>query len=368
LEARHRRTTHAQNGGGLLEGGPEQGRQQHRLTLAQGFDRVGGGGGQSRPLNDNWINPTWSCHATTLPLLGSSWKRIRIRLNEGYIAELFTHQKNAEDAISAARDRGDAKTVREQTRVYEEATEGLAFSPEQLRSKVYKAMQERGEMPPDPPEPQYGRTLAEVTEFVRATGKASPARTWRQRMAQVRRIAETRWNDLKDSAEIARLKAAAAWKSAVEMYTRATPKDTEFRDAIKNWKFADEWTGQETRAFTTEINKSVPDSVRQGGMTVWLEAGGDMGLLRLWAASVPERWEDIYRAALTLTPKEKALALRIKSDFETKLRDGMNAGLIEKGRENYGVPQVWKIAPKPKSDQNNERRRGSPGTDKKLLS
>src|SRR5271169_4061525 len=78
LEARHGRTANAQNGGGLFEGGPEQRRQQHRLALAQGFDRGGDSGGQLRPLNNEWINPAWSCHAATLPLFGSSWKRIRI--------------------------------------------------------------------------------------------------------------------------------------------------------------------------------------------------------------------------------------------------------------------------------------------------
>src|ERR1022692_4569605 len=78
-EARHGRTANAQNGGGLFEGGPEQGRQQHRLTWSQRFDGGGDGGGHLRPLNDEWINPAWSCHAPTLPLLASSWKRIRIR-------------------------------------------------------------------------------------------------------------------------------------------------------------------------------------------------------------------------------------------------------------------------------------------------
>jgi hypothetical protein len=85
LEARNGRTANAQNGGGLFEGGPEQRRQQHRLTLSQGLDRGGDGGGQLRPPYNKWINPAWSCHAETLPLFDSSWKRIRISSQESRV-------------------------------------------------------------------------------------------------------------------------------------------------------------------------------------------------------------------------------------------------------------------------------------------
>jgi hypothetical protein len=39
-----------------------------------------------RPLNNEWINPAWSCHAETLLLFGSSWKRIRINPESGWLA------------------------------------------------------------------------------------------------------------------------------------------------------------------------------------------------------------------------------------------------------------------------------------------
>jgi hypothetical protein len=57
----------AEGGRCLFERGPEQGRQQNRLALAQGLDLGGGGGSPLRPLDEESINPTWSCHVGTLP-------------------------------------------------------------------------------------------------------------------------------------------------------------------------------------------------------------------------------------------------------------------------------------------------------------
>ena len=66
LKPRHGRPAHAQNGGGLFEGGPEQGRQQNRLSLAQGFDGRCGRRSELRPLDDLCISPARSCHALTI--------------------------------------------------------------------------------------------------------------------------------------------------------------------------------------------------------------------------------------------------------------------------------------------------------------
>jgi len=72
LKSRHGRSAHPQDGGCLFEGGPEQCGQKNRLTLSKGLDGGGCCGGPLRPLYDEWINLTWSCHARTLPLFVSS--------------------------------------------------------------------------------------------------------------------------------------------------------------------------------------------------------------------------------------------------------------------------------------------------------
>jgi hypothetical protein len=57
---------HTQGGRGLFERGPEQSRQEHRLTLPKRCS------GQLRPLNYERVNPSWSGHAAALPLFASS--------------------------------------------------------------------------------------------------------------------------------------------------------------------------------------------------------------------------------------------------------------------------------------------------------
>ena len=72
LESSHGRTAHSKDVRRVFKSRPEQGRQQYGLTWSQGLDRGGGGGGPVRPLHDEWINPAWSWHAKTLPLVVSS--------------------------------------------------------------------------------------------------------------------------------------------------------------------------------------------------------------------------------------------------------------------------------------------------------
>ena len=69
LEVRYGGAAHAQGGGRLFESGSKLGRQQQRLTPSQRIDRGGGGSGFLRPLDEQWVDPTWSGHAETMPEL-----------------------------------------------------------------------------------------------------------------------------------------------------------------------------------------------------------------------------------------------------------------------------------------------------------
>lgn len=276
--------------------------------------------------------------------------------HQDYVADLLTRH---EAAVNAG-DSGKAEAEELKTRLEE--------IPPKLLNRVHDELQKNGKLAKSAAPPPQGRSLDDLTDWLKAAGVDSPKRSLRERLALGQKIAD-RWHALKDATEQARLKLGLAWKTALESI-KHPPIDTGFRNVIKDWKFMDEWTGQQTARWVRTINAEVENPTRQMAISIWLDAGGDQSLLRYQAAAVPERYAAIWRIALELTPKEKELALRIKRDFEDKLNDGKNAGLIEKGRDDYGVPQLWKKPPGEMNDQTfatADGPKGSPGNWKARL-
>ncbi len=263
--------------------------------------------------------------------------------NHEYVADLLTRH---EKAVDAGEDAGDLRAQLEEI-------------PPKVLNHVHQDLQSKGVIAKPPPAPPAGRSLDDLTDYLKQAGVDSPKRSLLERLAISQRVAD-RWNAIKDATEAARLKLGAAWKATIEAI-KHPPIDTSFRGIIKDWKFMDEWTGQQTQRWVREINSQVENPLRQQAISVWLDAGGDESLLRYQASAVPERYAPVWREALKLTPKEKELALRIKRDFEDKLHDGQKSGLIEKGREDYGVPQVWKKPPESDPQVEAEGKKGNPG-------
>jgi hypothetical protein len=228
----------------------------------------------------------------------------------------------------------------------------LAHVNDRLKARVAQEMIDAGELP-KAPEMVYGRSLDALTDWLRQQDINSPGITMRERWELLKGRPAAAWNRTKDNLEAARLKLAGWWKTTVDHYMNV-PKDTDFRATFKDWMYADAWTAQEVRKFQREIERKVPNPVRQSAISVWLDAGGDEGLIRMQEAGFgpdQEQYARVWRVALNLTDDEKRLALQIKADFAAKLEDAVNAGLLERGRANYGVPQLWKKAPQRKNDQ-----------------
>ncbi len=283
--------------------------------------------------------------------------RDELNSNPGYVGDLLQRHEKAVNDLKAAGENS--------TRDQRAAVEGLQSELDQVNPKllnrVYSELQEKGILFKPPPGPPLGRSLDQLTDWLKGAGVDSPKRTLRERLALGQKVAD-RWQGVKDAFNQARLKLALASKTALESFLHP-PKENGFRNIIKDWIFADQYTGLQTRRWVKTINDAVENPLRQMAISVWLDAKGDMGLLRYQAAAVPERFRRIYETALELTPGEKELGLKVKADFASKLEDALNAGLIKKGREDYGVPQRWKEghAPEPDPAIVAEGRKGGPG-------
>ncbi|MEI6194984.1 MAG: hypothetical protein WCS42_11720, partial [Verrucomicrobiota bacterium] len=191
-------------------------------------------------------------------------------------------------------------------------------------------------------------------------GVDSPKMSFAERLNIAGKFAE-RYQNTKTSAQKALLGAQALRKAAMESYMHP-PRNTDFRLVVKQWIFADTRTGLATHQFVKELNRQVPNVDRRKAMSIWLDADGDTSLLRFQSDSVPDAYRKPWELAMKLTDSEKTLAMKIKQDFADKLEDAKLVGLMENGREDYGVPQRWKIKPETDAEAPaRDRKKGTPG-------
>lgn len=116
---------------------------------------------------------------------------------------------------------------------------------------------------------------------------------------------------------------------------------TGFRDTLGKFSGAINRNDYELLRFTSAIRKHVPDPMRRQAIVNWLQADGDAATLTARAAASKGTLKLGYELANQLTPDEKVVAGHVRSYLDSKLAEGMEAGLLKAGIENY-VTQVWK--------------------------
>lgn len=263
-----------------------------------------------------------------------------------HVADLLRKMDGLAQQMDHARKSGDGLTFNHAGEEMRGIMEGdLAQVDPKLLNQVYNDLVARKEiMGSNMPELPAGRTLGELTNWLKAQKIDSPKLSLRDRFDLAGRIAEE-FDKGKDAITRAADRVSSAWEAFKEQY-KHPPIDDDFRRLVKEWFYEKQWTGLETERWINEINRQVPNKTRQGGISIWLDADGNSEVLRSQADLVPPKYKRFWDAALQLTDAEKSIARRIQIDFEQKLEDAKTVGLLDKGREHYGVPQVWRTMPK----------------------
>ena len=212
-----------------------------------------------------------------------------------------------------------------------------------LLDRVRKELEAKGEIEPQTAATK-GRTLGDLTDWLKGKKLDSPKLTLRERLDLSKRLGDE-FAAGKTLATKGWARMRAMWE-AFKAQWKEPKRDDSVRSVQKEWGYEKQFSGLETHQWLQQIKHDVPKKLRRGAISVWLDAEGDKGLLKFQRDAVPDKYRPVWDAALKLTPDEQALALRIKQDFNQKLLDGQLLGLIDKGRAKYGVPQVWDVAPK----------------------
>lgn len=269
-------------------------------------------------------------------------ERERLR-RHAYVADILRAAEQFTDELRQATASGDTTAARhavEELVALQDTT--LSRVPPEILDQVRADLEADGEIEPSSGE-NRGRTLGDLTAWLKSHKLDSPKLSLLDRVNLAKRLVDE-FTAGKDLLTHALARTQAVWQAFATQW-KAPVKDTEVRGIFKEWNYEKQFSGIETHQFAATIRAEVPQLVRRMAISVWMDADGDRNLLQFQRDSVPNRYLPIWEAALDLTSGEQSLAGRLKSDFAQKLSDGQLLGLINRGREDYGVPQIWKVPP-----------------------
>jgi len=139
-------------------------------------------------------------------------------------------------------------------------------------------------------------------------------------------------------------RAAAIWDSYVH-----EPKWTDLHQAIGEYSLQKQKNDREVKELMDAAKAKVPSPIKREAISNWIEAGGDMDVLRERARvgrgglrvagdkskNKTDKYHKGYEAALHLTPQEIQVAQVLKKYLDDMFRQGFQNGLIQTMLEDY---------------------------------
>lgn len=108
------------------------------------------------------------------------------------------------------------------------------------------------------------------------------------------------------------------------------PKFKGFNRVLNTWVGNRQIGIGKTLEFARSIEKEVPKRIRRIGISLWIDAAGDIPTLQKWlAAQTTKQGKREYAAALNLTPAEIATANRVKAWFKDQFDEAVKGGIIK---------------------------------------
>ena len=171
--------------------------------------------------------------------------------------------------------------------------------------------------------------LAQLTDAVRtmAVGQAKP------QLKRTYSLGE-KLSQFKDAANRAvdGLKTVGAY---TKMRLEGMPKWDGLKAAVGRRQLDLAESSATAREFADKALRAVPDAIDREAISNYVDTGGDVNMLKNGLAETKDIYKKGYERALNMTPEQKVLAENIKNYFNSRLNDGIEAGVLESGIEDY---------------------------------
>lgn len=181
------------------------------------------------------------------------------------------------------------------------------------------------------------QVIAEQPESEKMSLSDRMDRTWRQVTAYAKDAVESTLGNIS-------AKGTQIWKSISDV-----PQWTNYQDKLGDMLLAIQKNDFDVYEFDKQIKKTIPNDLKREGMVNWIQADGDPTLLAERASLAKGDYKRGYEEALNLTEDEKTTAKNVASYLDDKLKQGIDAGILREGIDNY-ITQLWE-KPNPITDQ-----------------
>lgn len=186
----------------------------------------------------------------------------------------------------------------------------------------------------------------EVADMIRKRKEASPEEKLREQISAID-VKKSTFKD-KINAAIDLVKKIEIKdpikKKATELMARGAaildsyvhePKWTDLHQAIGEYSFEKQKNDRQVKELMDAAKKQVSSPIKREAISNWIEAGGDLDVLRDRAAKSKDKFKKGYQAALELSPSEIKVAQLLNQYFDDMFRQGFDNGIIKNMLEDY---------------------------------
>lgn len=216
-------------------------------------------------------------------------------------------------------------------------------------AKTQEGQQKEGVLAPEAP-PAFDETQPELIGMGGALAQGEPTKANVAQLGDsMRALAESSpktdkaaeafdmgsmWEDTKDAVAsgLNGLKAAADY---LKRKQEGKPVFDDIKAAVGDRHLALTDSVINNRKTAAVSEKAVPNPLDRAAISKWVDAGGDMEILKRGAAETVDRYKPAYEAAQNLSPELQTVARNVRNYFEARLQDAIDNGIIEGGVEDY---------------------------------
>lgn len=215
----------------------------------------------------------------------------------------------------------------------------------ELRRKLYPKVKEGdvGKQPPISEGPGAASPgdvpSVQLEQLARTLTKEGTPSRWREAAAEAFRL-----GDARQAGRDVAIKALQGLKNVGEIAKRYWDNVSDlddFKKILGRFSGETEMKNWSLKQFTNNIKRAIPKLRDREAIASYVDAGGDMEVLKRGEQETTPRYRQSYKDAQNLSEEHRTLADNIRNYFESRLKEAQDEGILEAGVDDY-IHRIYK--------------------------